>query len=194
MSPLTLEQKSAIARFKDNLHLPGNGFHALIIEQCREYQLPFQAVRTVFMKSQASIEEKIRYDFRNIDDNQLTMEHWLSLIRNQLSELAASNVPVMEKLTSGKRYLELNATLSKDVKNTEQKEQIQNLFEDVYELEISKPLKAMLRTTSLFWAVKSSLFEMTEEQREKFGDYPQYMEAIEHLLDLAAQNDLLPLD
>jgi hypothetical protein len=43
----------------------------------------------------------------------------------------------------------------------------------------------MLRTSKLFWAVKSELFEMTPEQRQKFSDYPQHMEATEHLLALA---------
>ncbi|WP_375753662.1 hypothetical protein [Vibrio sp. HN007] len=183
MTALTVEQENAITRFKDNLHLPQNGFHELIIEKCKEYQLPFQTVRTVFLKSQSSIEKRIRNDFSTIDESQLSKAFWLESIDKKLLELAADNVPVMETLTNSQRYLDLQSALSGETQADE--EQICNLFEDVYEFEISKPLKAMLRTTSLFWSVKNSLFEMTPEQRNKFSDYPQYMEAIEHLLSLS---------
>ncbi|WED22848.1 hypothetical protein L3Q72_05495 [Vibrio sp. JC009] len=185
MSELTAEQEHALTLFKERTHLPGNGFHALIIELCKEYQLPFQQVRTVFMESQAAIEKKIRTDFANTTDEQVTKEHWLSVIKSRLDELAADNPPIMEKLTSSNRYLKLKQALAKPINSEEEKALLLANLEDVYEFEVCKPLKAMLRTTSLFWAVKSELFEMTPEQRLKFSDYPQHMEATEHLLELA---------
>ncbi|MDG3087848.1 hypothetical protein P7F88_17940 [Vibrio hannami] len=185
MSTLTTEQEIAIATLKENLHLPGNGFHSLIIAQCKKYQLPFQAVRTVFMQSQTSIESQIRTDFDALAPEQLTFERWFALIEVKLSDMAKSNVPVMESLKTGKRYQELQSLLTTNNDAAPDQEQINNLLEDIYEFEVAKPLKAMLRTTKLFWSVKNSLFEMTTEQREKFSDYPQHMEAIEHLLSLA---------
>lgn len=184
MSQLTPDQESAIARFKQHTHLPGNGFHAMIIELCKEYQLPFQPVRTVVMRAQAGIEAQIRADIKAVTDEQLTKAHWLTVIRAELAEMAGNTIPLMEQLTSSKRYLQVKEKLAKPELNAEEKEQILAELEDIYEYEVCNPLKAMLRTSKLFWAVKSELSEMTPEQRQKFSDYPQHMEATEHLLTL----------
>lgn len=184
MKALLPEQEQALTQLKDNLHLPENGFHDLIIELCIKYQLPFQAVRTVLMKSQTSIESGIRNDFDSFSPTQITKAHWLSLIDAELANMAKNNVPIMEQIKSGKRYQKLNSLLAIESPDSHTKEDINNLLEDIYEFEVAKQLKAMLRTTKLYWSVKSSLFEMTELQREKFSDYPQYMEVIEHLLSL----------
>ena len=185
MNNLTPEQENAIAKFKESIHLPGNGFHAMIIEMCKEYQLPFQPVRTVVMDSQAAIEQKIRNDFKNVTHAQLTKEHWISVIKHKLDEMALSDIPLMDKLTTSERYLKVKEALSKPILSKEEREKILAAIEDIYEYEVCNSLKAMLRTTSLFWAVKSNLFEMTQEQRLKFSDYPQHMEATEHLLELS---------
>ena len=50
MTHLTEQQEAAMATFKENLHLPNGGFHKLIIELSKEFQLPFQKVRTVLKK------------------------------------------------------------------------------------------------------------------------------------------------
>ena len=75
MCELTTEQTDAIATFKHSLHLPGGGFHALIVELCREFQLPFQVVRSVLKQAQASIETKIRNQFDDVVASDLTKEH-----------------------------------------------------------------------------------------------------------------------
>ncbi len=184
MSDLTPEQEYALTQFKESLHLPRNGFHAMIIELCKEYQLPFQAVRTVVMNSQADIENTIRSDFEHVNYDQFTKAHWIAVIRDQLSEMAGNNKPLMEKLIASDRYLRVKDKLSKADSSETGREQIRALLDDIYEYEICNPLKAMLRTSSLFWAVKSNLAEMTQEQRQKFSDYPEYMAATEHLLKL----------
>ena len=52
MSNLTSKQEAALATFKENLHLPNGGFHTLITELGKEYQLPFQKVRSVVKQTQ----------------------------------------------------------------------------------------------------------------------------------------------
>ncbi|PWI33956.1 hypothetical protein DI392_07080 [Vibrio albus] len=185
MSQLTPEQESAIIQFKQNIHLPGDGFHSMIIELCKEYQLPFQKVRTIVMNAQAGIETQILCNVSTTTDVQLTKAHWVAVIRAKLEEMADSNVPLMEQLTSSQRYQKVKEKLAKPGISEEEREQILAELEDIYEYEVCNPLRAMLRTSTLFWAVKSDLFEMTKEQRQKFSDYPQHMEATEHLLKLA---------
>ena len=67
MTNLTEQQEAAMATFKENLHLPNGGFHKLIIELSKEYQLPFQKVRGVLKKAQKDVERQIREDFSSVD-------------------------------------------------------------------------------------------------------------------------------
>lgn len=187
MSQLTEEQKGAIALFKENLHLPGGGFHALIIELCKEYQLPFQAVRKVLKVSQKRVETKIRNDFDNVEQDDLTQNNWLSLIREELRLQAKENKPVMDCLTTSKEYLLFVADAAAPIENEEQREQLQEMLYTLYHKFVYKPLSAMLHTSTLYWKLKTELDEMTEQQRDHFREYPDYMTAIEHLLQLKAQ-------
>lgn len=58
MTNLTEQQEAAMATFKENLHLPNGGFHKLIIELSKEYQLPFQKVRAVLKKAQKMLNDR----------------------------------------------------------------------------------------------------------------------------------------
>lgn len=58
MTHLTEQQEAAMATFSGNLHLPNGGFHKLIIELSKEYQLPFQKVRAVLKKAQKTLNAK----------------------------------------------------------------------------------------------------------------------------------------
>ncbi|NOI66392.1 hypothetical protein [Vibrio sp. 99-8-1] len=187
MSQLTEKQKRAIALFKENLHLPGGGFHTLIIELCKQYQLPFQAVRKVLKTSQKRVEQKIANDFVHVEQDDLTKENWLMLINQQLELLAKENKPVMESLTTSEEYLLFITSIKTPVEHQEQQGQLEESLASLYQKFVYKPLSAMLHTSTLYWKLKSELDEMTEQQREFFCDYPDYMVAIEHLWQLKAQ-------
>ena len=187
MSELTPQQEKAMATFKDSIHLPGGGFHVLIIELCKEFQLPFQTVRSVLKKSQSSIEAKIRDELTCVDDGDLTKENWLDVIKGTLKELAVNNKPVMESLIASDTYLQAIARMEQTILSESDQEDILNNLAQAYEDEVCKPLMAMLYTTTLYWELSNELFEMTEVRRQRFSDYPQHMEATAHLLQLAEQ-------
>lgn len=184
MHTLSSEQESAMALLKDNLHLPEGGFHKLILELCKEYLLPFQQVRAVLKKSQSAIEREIRDNFTHINENALTQENWINLIKQKLTILSKGNQPVMQSLTTSALYLKTTETLNMGLTSERSRDTIiANLFQ-IYESEVYKPLSAMLYTSDLYWYLSDDLAEMNHERCQKFHDYPQHMEAIEHLNNL----------
>ncbi|MGF1755639.1 hypothetical protein L4C33_18825 [Vibrio makurazakiensis] len=189
MSDLTLQQEEAIATFKENLHLPGGGFHLLIIELCKEFQLPFQKVRNVLMNAQGKIEKKIRNDFENVSEGDLTKENWLNIIRTKLTDLAKDNVSVMDALTENTKYQEVLNVLKEPIKNENDREDILEELMQVYEKNVFKPLLAMLHTTKLYWKLMlaEDLNKMTDTCRQQFSDYPEHMEAAKLLFELDEQ-------
>ncbi|NOH97420.1 hypothetical protein [Vibrio sp. 99-70-13A1] len=186
MSQLTPQQEEAIATFKENLHLPGGGFHLLIIELCKEFQLPFQKVRNVLMKAQTKVEKKIRHDFSAVCESDITQETWLNSIRTKLAEMAQDNVPVMDNLLANEKYKKVLAALNVPIQNEYEREDILEELMQVYEKEVFKPLLAMLHTTKLYWKLMlaEDLNKMTTICREQFSDYPQHMEAAKILFEL----------
>lgn len=186
MSQLTPQQEEAIATFKENLHLPGGGFHLLIIELCKEFQLPFQKVRNVLMKAQTKVEKKIRHDFSAVCESDITQETWLNSIRTKLAEMAQDNVPVMDNLLASEKYKKVLAALNVPIQNEYEREDILEELMQVYEKEVFKPLLAMLHTTKLYWKLMlaEDLNKMTTICREQFSDYPQHMEAAKILFEL----------
>lgn len=185
MSNLTTDQEKALATFKHHLHLPHGGFHTLIIELCREFQLPFQKVRKVVKTSQKSIEKAIKEEFDSITERDLTKSHWLEIINAKLSSLAEQNKPVMENIINNQRYQKVVDAMSRPIENKQDRQDLLMDLAEVYESEIYKPLAAMLHTSILYWKLKVELDEMTKEQRTVFNDYPQFMQATEHLLELS---------
>lgn len=178
-------QQEALATLKANLHLPGGGFHALIVELAREYQLPFQAVRKVLKQSQKSIERKIKQDFDKLDDHELTQEHWLNLIRTSLKLLAQDIQPVMVTMTQSSHYQQAITAIATSINTEQQQAEILEMLAMTYELEVYKPLTAMLYTSILYWKLPDDLYQMTEEKQQIFSGYPQHMQATVHLLELA---------
>lgn len=187
MSALTEQQEQAISTFKENLHLPGGGFHALIVELCKEYQLPFQQVRSVLKKSQTAVEKKIRLDFTHISASDLTKENWLAIIEQALIPLAEATPAVMDSLSQHEPYQQAVACIKQGVADEAQRQHLLVELEVIYEQQVCKPLKAMLYTTVLYWELSEDVFNMNEELRLKFSDYPQYMDATEHLFELWQQ-------
>ncbi|MDN3681999.1 hypothetical protein QWZ04_16960 [Vibrio tapetis subsp. quintayensis] len=184
MSALTEQQEQAISIFKENLHLPGGGFHALIVDLCKEHQLPFQKVRSVLKKSQASVEKQIRSDFTSISDSDLTKENWLAIIEQALIPLAKATPAVMVSLTQHEPYQRLVASIKQGIANEAQRQDLLVEIEVIYEQQVCKTLKAMLYTTVLYWELSDDVFNMNAELRQKFSEYPQYMEATQHLFEL----------
>ncbi|MGF1751696.1 hypothetical protein [Vibrio cionasavignyae] len=184
MSQLTVEQEDALATFKAALHLPQGGFHVLIVELCKQYQLPFQTCRAVLKKAQKSIESKIRLHFQDVENSELTQEHWLNLIHEALAELAKDNKPLMENMISGERYRTLVNDMQQPSDESAREMQLDQLL-TIYEQEVYKSLGAMLHTSALYWELRDYLFAMSDEQLAKFADYPQHVTAIKHLLELA---------
>lgn len=187
MSALTEQQEQAISTFKENLHLPGGGFHALIVDLCKEHQLPFQKVRSVLKKSQASVEKQIRFDFSSISDSDLTKENWLAIIRQALIPLAKATPAVMDSLTQHEPYQRLVTSIKQGIANEAQRQDLLVEIEVIYEQQVCKTLKAMLYTTVLYWELSDDVFNMNAELRQKFSEYPQYMEATQHLFELWQQ-------
>ncbi|MEZ8166268.1 hypothetical protein A152_0005280 [Vibrio tasmaniensis 1F-187] len=191
MTHLTEQQEAAMATFKENLHLPNGGFHKLIIELSKEYQLPFQKVRAVLKKAQKGVERQIREDFNSVDGTVLSQENWVNIIKSKLVELAEENQTVMDKLQQNLKYQKvLSATEGSIASEDERDELIQ-----AYEKEVFKPLLAMLHTTKLYWKLMlvDETCKMNEENREKFSDYPQHMQAAEHLYTLDQKLRSMPL-
>lgn len=178
-------QQHALAIFKNNLHLPNNGFHTLIVELAREFQLPFQSVRKVLKQSQKAIEKKIQHDFDNLVEHDLTQDHWIHLIKAALTNLAQDNPPLMDNLKQSPHYIEVTRAMSKQADNKLQREEMLEKLALVYELEVYKPLTAMLYTSLLYWKLSDDLYQMTPEKQQEFEGYPQHMEAIKHLLALS---------
>jgi len=187
MSALTEQQEQAISTFKENLHLPGGGFHALIVDLCKEHQLPFQKVRSVLKKSQASVEKQIRSDFSSISDSDLTKENWLAIIEQALIPLAKATPAVMDSLTQHEPYQRLVTSIKQGIANEAQRQDLLVEIEVIYEQQVCKTLKAMLYTTVLYWELSDDVFNMNAELRQKFSEYPQYMEATQHLFELWQQ-------
>ncbi|MEZ8777091.1 hypothetical protein AB4584_05260 [Vibrio splendidus] len=186
MTHLTDQQEAAMATFKENLHLPNGGFHKLIIDLSKEYQLPFQKVRAVLKKAQKDVERQIREDFTSVDDAVLSQANWVNIIKSKLVELAEENQTVMDKLRQNLKYQKvLSATNGSITSEDERDELIEELIQ-AYEKEVFKPLLAMLHTTKLYWKLMlvDETCKMNEENREKFSDYPQHMQAAEHLYTL----------
>ncbi|UOE87368.1 hypothetical protein [Vibrio splendidus] len=186
MTHLTDQQEAAMATFKENLHLPNGGFHKLIIDLSKEYQLPFQKVRAVLKKAQKDVERQIREDFTSVDDTVLSQANWVNIIKSKLVELAEENQTVMDKLRQNLKYQKvLSATNGSITSEDERDELIEELIQ-AYEKEVFKPLLAMLHTTKLYWKLMlvDETCKMNEENREKFSDYPQHMQAAEHLYTL----------
>ena len=120
MTELTFTpQQQAIATFKANLHLPNGGFHKLIVELAREYLLPFQAVRKVLKQSQKVIEKKVKHQFDDVSNFDLTQENWLNLIHTSLAKQAKGNLPVMEKLQQSQLYQDAIQALSQPIDDQE---------------------------------------------------------------------------
>ncbi|MFA0485368.1 hypothetical protein [Vibrio sp. 10N.222.55.B11] len=195
MTHLTEQQEAAMATFKENLHLPNGGFHKLIIELSKEYQLPFQKVRAVLKKAQKDVERQIREDFTNVDDTVLSQANWVNIIKSKLVDLAEENQTVMDKLQQNLKYQKvLSATEGSIASEDERDELIEELIQ-AYEQEVFKPLLAMLHTTKLYWKLMlvDETCKMNEENREKFSDYPQHMQAAEHIYTLDQKLRSMPL-
>ncbi len=189
MSELTPQQEQAIATFKANMHFPENGFHNLIIELCKTYQLPFQKVRKVLMSSQVKLEKKIRLQFDNLQSSELTQQAWLETVNAELSEMAKENIPVMSALQANNNYLKATTALKADIQNEDEREEILEYLFLAYEKEVFKPLLAMLRTTPVYWKLMRAeeISKMTPEYQQNFSDYPQYVDAANHLFELEVQ-------
>ncbi|MGF1841847.1 hypothetical protein L4C39_01455 [Vibrio clamense] len=186
MRDLTPQQEAALAIFKTNLHLPHGGFHSLIIELCKEYQLPFQTVRSVLMKVQRATERRIYDELDTVAEDDLSQENWREAIKIELIELAQDNQPVMNNLLGNEHYLKAKAAIELPISSEDGRDIILEDLMLAYEKEVFKPLLAMLHTTSLYWELMlaEELHMMTEACRQKFIEYPQYIEAAKFLFDL----------
>ncbi|MEZ8824762.1 hypothetical protein [Vibrio sp. 10N.261.55.A7] len=193
MSPFSLQQENALAMFKNNLHLPNNGFHTLIIELSKEYQLPFQRVRKALINSQKSVERKIKQDFDNLVSEDLSQENWLKLIRTELTELAKDNQSVLDNLNKNEMYIQARTLAEESISSEAVREEILEALFLVYEKVVFKPLLSMLHTSPLYWKLMrcEELSQMTQENRLLFAEYAEYMEAAETLfqLDEAVRNE-----
>lgn len=169
MSNLTIEQTNAIAEFKSELHLPNDGFHTLIIDLSRDYDLPFQVVRKCLKSSQKQIERLIKSEawVSNPIDYKLT--HWLERIHNELEKLAATNDSLMSKIEASEYY-----PLLKQEPDTN----TSNYVAEIYYTEIYLPLRERLYTSKLYWRLKEDFPEMDSERIEDFRDYNEYYEAM----------------
>jgi len=195
MTHLTEQQEVAMATFKENLHLPNGGFHKLIIELSKEFQLPFQKVRTVLKNAQKDIERQIREDFSNVDEGVISQKNWLNIIRLKLVELAEDNQNVMDKLKLNPKYQKVLEATNASISSEDEREELIEELIQAYEKEVFKPLLAMLHTTKLYWKLMlvDETCKMTEENRDKFSDYPQHMQAAEHLYTIDQKLRSMPL-
>ncbi|MCY9828662.1 hypothetical protein [Vibrio chagasii] len=195
MTHLTEQQEAAMAMFKENLHLPNGGFHKLIIELSKEFQLPFQKVRTVLKSAQKDIERQIREDFSNVDEGVISQANWVNIIRLKLVELAEDNQSVMDKLKLNPKYQKVLEATNASISSEDEREELIEELIQAYEKEVFKPLLAMLHTTKLYWKLMlvDETCKMTEENRDKFSDYPQHMQAAEHLYTIDQKLRSMPL-
>ncbi|MFM2642946.1 hypothetical protein AAFX33_17515 [Vibrio chagasii] len=195
MTHLTEQQEAAMATFKENLHLPNGGFHKLIIELSKEFQLPFQKVRTVLKNAQKDIERQIREDFSNVDEGVISQANWLNIIRLKLVVLAEDNQSVMDKLKLNPKYQKVLEATNASISSEDERDELIEELIQAYEKEVFKPLLAMLHTTKLYWKLMlvDETCKMTEENRDKFSDYPQHMQAAEHLYTLDQKLRSMPL-
>ncbi|TVO34383.1 hypothetical protein [Vibrio algivorus] len=187
--PTLTPQQQAIATLKANLHLPNGGFHTLIVELARKYLLPFQAVRKVLKQSQKAIEKKIKHQFDDVSNFDLTLENWLNLIHISLKEQAKGNLPLMEILQQSQLYQDAIQTLSQPINDQAQRETAREQLAMTYEIEVYKPLTEMLYTSILYWKLPDDLYQMTPAKQQEFEGYPQHMEAVRHLLVLSEKNN-----
>ncbi|GAD79055.1 hypothetical protein [Vibrio ezurae] len=183
MSELTPSQEHALATFKACMHFPDNGFHDLIIELCKTYQLSFQKVRKVLMSSQRNIEKQIRHDFEHVTEQQLSKHYWLTLVHAQLKEMAQSNIAVMQALQANANYQKAQASIDAKIHTEDEREAVLECLFLAYEKEVFKPLAAMLHTTPIYWKLMRAeeIRTMTTEYQTHFIDYPEYMSAANHL-------------
>ena len=195
MTHLREQQEAAMATFKENLHLPNGGFHKLIIELSKEFQLPFQKVRTVLKNAQKDIERQICEDFSNVDEGVISQTNWVNIIRLKLIELAKDNQSVMDKLKLNPKYQKVLEATNASISSEDEREELIEELIQAYEKEVFKPLLAMLHTTKLYWKLMlvDETCKMTEENRDKFSDYPQHMQAAEHLYTLDQKLRSMPL-
>jgi len=195
MTHLREQQEAAMATFKENLHLPNGGFHKLIIELSKEFQLPFQKVRTVLKNAQKDIERQIREDFSSVDEGVISQTNWVNIIRLKLIELAKDNQSVMDKLKLNPKYQKVLEATNASISSEDEREELIEELIQAYEKEVFKPLLAMLHTTKLYWKLMlvDETCKMTEENRDKFSDYPQHMQAAEHLYTLDQKLRSMPL-
>ncbi|CAM4276105.1 hypothetical protein [Vibrio neonatus] len=189
MSELTPQQEHAIATFKACMHFPENGFHDLIIELCKTYQLSFQKVRKALVSSQVKLEKKIRHQFDSVAPQELTKQAWLESVHTQLKELAKDNISVMSALQGNPHYQKAIASIQASIQSEHEREVILEDLFLAYEKQVFKPLATMLHTTPLYWKLMRAeeIHIMTPEYQKHFIDYPDYMEAANHLFELQQQ-------
>ncbi|WP_413283080.1 hypothetical protein [Vibrio sp. MA40-2] len=188
-----LNEEQALAMLKANLHLPNGGFHKLILELCIEFQLPFQKIRSVLKKSQRSIEKNIKQSTGPVDPAILTKESWLQQVKQTLTLLAEENKPLMECLVNDVHYIRAISASEQPIMCESEREAILADLAQAYESQVFKSLSAMLYTSDLFWLLSNELIEMTQQRCEVFDQYPQHIEAINHLLSVYDQVSAQPL-
>jgi hypothetical protein len=193
MSQLTPQQEQAMATLKANLHLPGGGYHALIVDLCREYLLPFQQVRAELKSAQVAIETQIQHQFERVTSDELTKQHWLSIIRNALVQLADGNQTVMQSLETSEPCLRVIERLQGELKDNAERDILIAEIDQAYETLVCKPLMAMLYTSPLYWELSTDLALMTVQKQQQFSDYPQHIQAMAYLLGLRQQAIKAPL-
>ncbi|CAM3084449.1 hypothetical protein [Vibrio rarus] len=195
MSELTPQQEQAIATFKTNMHFPGDGYHALIIELCKTYQLPFQKVRKALMSNQKAIEKNIRQQYDQLTEDDLTQQAWLNLVHGELKGMATHNSSLMATLQANANYIHALKQINSGINTEPMREQVLEALFLAYEKVMFKPLAAMLHTTALYWKLMRAeeIHVMTQEYRAWFSDYPQHMEVAAHLFTLQQQVQSLTL-
>ena len=124
MTHLTDQQEAAMATFKENLHLPNGGFHKLIIELSKEFQLPFQKVRGVLKKAQKDVERQIREDIDSVDEVVLSQANWLDIIKSKLVELAEDNQTVMDKLKLNLKYQKVVSAINGSIESEDERDEL----------------------------------------------------------------------
>jgi len=196
MSDLTPQQEETLATLKSNLHLPNGGFHKLITELGKEYQLPFQKVRTVVMTQQREVEKKIRHNYDSVTDEDLNQASWLASIKSTLTELSKDNVSVVDSVRNNPNYVKAMQALESPIESEDDRADILEWLMLAYEKEVFQPLLAMLRTTPLYWKLMMAeeLNKMTEIYRQQFCDYPDHIAAAAILFELDEKARLRPLN
>ncbi|OBT13376.1 hypothetical protein A9264_06830 [Vibrio sp. UCD-FRSSP16_10] len=186
MSDLTPQQEQAIATFKTSMHFPGDGFHALIIDLCKTYQLSFQKVRKVLMSTQKAVEKKIRHQFDDVTADDLTQQAWLANVHRQLKDLESDNVTPIQTLQGNARYIKATSVIDAGITTEDVREAVLEDLFLAYEKVVFKPLASMLHTTPLYWKLMRAeeVSVMTDEYRLLFSDYPHHMQVTAQIFKL----------